>query len=273
MKISQKAHEQKMLKLNIEHRGAGKKRLVFFHGWGFDHQVLLPLAEDLGAEYACYLVDLPGFGTSAPMDWLQFKSQLLAEVPVPFAIVGWSMGGLWATRLALETEGVVQRLTNIASSPRFLAEKEWPGIEAAALRAFSLRLKKDREEMILRFSGMQGRVAASKRMDVEGRTVPLKRAKTAASLPRSVPPLSQLQAGLSVLAEWDLRSALEQLAIPTAYFFGRADPIVPIEVMQRMQQRYPQFDYLIFEDSAHMPFVSEYVKFLHTLRQWLLDYN
>jgi len=45
--------------------GEGKP-LILLHGWGVSSEVLQPLAGQLSALRTCYLIDLPGFGSSPP---------------------------------------------------------------------------------------------------------------------------------------------------------------------------------------------------------------
>ena len=114
--------------------------LVFFHGWGFDSQIWLPLVPELKAFYHVILVDLPGFGLTSMMDWFEFKTKLLASLPHQFALVGWSMGGLYSMRLALEEPERVNYLLNIATSPRFLSDNLWPGLSKEVLFNFYNKL-------------------------------------------------------------------------------------------------------------------------------------
>lgn len=69
-----------------------------------------------------YLVDLPGFGNSGLVGWEDFKKCLLRYLPQEFALIGWSLGGLYATRLALETDRC-SHLLNIAASPCFIKKE------------------------------------------------------------------------------------------------------------------------------------------------------
>ncbi|MBF0220497.1 MAG: cyclic nucleotide-binding protein, partial [Gammaproteobacteria bacterium] len=41
------------------HTPENKPALLFIHGWGSGHQVWLPLAAQLQADFRCYLLDLP----------------------------------------------------------------------------------------------------------------------------------------------------------------------------------------------------------------------
>ena len=77
------------MNINIERYGQGKP-LVFFHGWGFDSQIWLPLIPFFKDSYQLILVDLPGFGFTSMMDWQTFKVNLLPLLPPQFALAGWS---------------------------------------------------------------------------------------------------------------------------------------------------------------------------------------
>lgn len=217
--------------------------LVFFHGWGFDHSVwhsLVPLLP-----FTCFLVDLPGFGTSAQMDWSTFKIHLLSLLPQRFSIVGWSLGGLYATRLALEAGERVQHLVNVASSPYFLQSAHWPGIEERLLESMMARLNENAEQTFQEFLSLQG--------------------ASPQAMPQETPSVLALQQGLEHLQSWDLRTHLTQLAMPVHYIFGRLDRIVPFKLVDLMQQQYPQFIYHRFKRAAHMPFISDLEAFLAVL--------
>ncbi len=105
------------MKIHFNTYGNGKA-LVFFHGWGFDSQIWQPLIPFLKDYYRLIFVDLPGFGHTPKMDWEFFKKSLLIQLPNQFALAGWSMGGLFSMRLAIEEPDRVVNLLNICSSPR-----------------------------------------------------------------------------------------------------------------------------------------------------------
>ena len=53
------------LRVNVTLTGSGPPVLLL-HGWGRSHEDFAPIAERLSAEgFACYALDLPGFGNSA----------------------------------------------------------------------------------------------------------------------------------------------------------------------------------------------------------------
>lgn len=234
--------------MNIHLTSYGKGiPLVFFHGWGFDSQIWMPLLPKLTDSYQVILVDLPGFGLSSMMDWATFKTMLLNLLPDQFALAGWSMGGLYATRFAIEAPGRVTSLLNIASSPQFVADELWPGVPKDVFIKFHHNLSFDLTATLNEFIALQ---ANKKNYDFT---------------PSKAPSKEALECGLNMLDSWDLREELQRLTQPTCYLFGRLDPITSVKTMQAMQLLYPQFKYILFKKSAHMPFLSQSDDFIDEL--------
>jgi len=142
------------LSLHIKKVGRGQP-LVLLHGWGFDGRVWDSVSQFLIQNYTVYQVDLPGFGRSDLMDFASFKQLLLDQIPQQVVLLGWSMGGLFATRLALEAPLRITRLINVASSPCFLRHKNWPGVSLDVLNTFHQRLSSDPSGTVDLFISMQ----------------------------------------------------------------------------------------------------------------------
>lgn len=241
------------MNINIKKYGKGYP-LVFFHGWGFDTRIWLPLVPKLEMSYELILVDLPGFGQSSMMGWELFKEKLLNELPDQFAVIGWSMGGLYAMRLATEMPERVAHLVGIASSPRFLFDDDvWPGISRDVFSRFYKNLSEDPGSTLKEFLLLHG----------------LKHDAEQEPLPDLLPDVSGLSSGLHVLETWDLRGDIRHFANPACFIFGRLDPIVPVKTMQQMQLIYPQFNYVLFKRAAHMPFLSHTDLFIEELQGFI----
>jgi pimeloyl-[acyl-carrier protein] methyl ester esterase len=236
--------------INIVFEGQGNP-LVLFHGWGFDSHIWYSLIPQLGQSHRLYLIDLPGFGSSSLMTWDRFKEELLKQLPDEFWLAGWSMGGLIATRLAIEAPHRVTHLVNIASSPYFIKDDTWPGINSDIFNTFYQNLTNNPAKTLNDFLNLQ----------LQGQIVPL----------CSELPINQdgLQYGLDLLVHWDLRPQLNGLKMPVLYLFGRLDGIVPRKLMSIMQTRYPQFNYIMFSKAAHAPFLSHPNEFIAVLKDFL----
>ncbi|WP_058535067.1 alpha/beta fold hydrolase [Legionella saoudiensis] len=238
------------MNIHLNKYGSGLP-LVFFHGWGFDQHIWLSLVPELQSTYELILVDLPGFGESPMMEWADFKTSLLAQLPEQFAVVGWSMGGLYGTRLALEVPHQVTHLINICSSPRFLLDDFWPGVAPEVFTEFYRKLSQNSQNTLNEFIELQ-----------------TSRTKFEMELGR-LPTEEGLASGLEILDTWDFREQMTRFKRPACYMFGRLDPIVPVKTMRVMQEVYPHFNYVFFNRAAHMPFLSHPDLFLTELRGFI----
>ena len=226
--------------------------LVWFHGFGFDKNIWQALATSLEDHFCSYLVDLPGFGGSPELEWEVFKDALLIDLPEKFNILGWSLGGLYATRLAIEMPNRVSHLINVASSPFFIKQKGWPGVPKSQFGAFCDNLMQDPEKAMQTF-------IQSYNMGI----FPIENTAPAYRL-------SSLLAGLEALRLWDLRKLLANLQCPAFYIFGSHDSIIPRGLCKVMQKSHSRFRYALIESAGHAPFSSHKSLFIHELKQFLL---
>ncbi len=227
------------MSLSIERVGEGVP-LVLFHGWGSDSQVWHTILEEITPFFEVFLVDLPGFGQTSQLDWHDFKNSLVAGLPSQFSVAGWSLGGLYATRLAIELPRRVTKLLNIASSPKFTEDMDWPGIPKNQMAQFSENLKADPLSTRAEFIEMQTRRSHPQDTD---------HSSYAGSM-------DGLALGLRTLSQWNLLDKLNGICCKTAYLFGGLDPIVPHKTMKALQNKFPQFQYQMFKRSGHMPFME-----------------
>ncbi len=148
--------------------------LVLVHGWGMNGAVWQQTVTMLETHFRVHVVDLPGYGHSAHCDAQNLDDivlQLMVDVPPKDAIwVGWSLGGLVATHMALHYPDHVNMLVTVASSPKFSAEKEpvnWSGIDHDVLTAFTKQLVEDFQVTIERFMALQTIGSRTAREDIK----------------------------------------------------------------------------------------------------------
>lgn len=245
-----------MKQLAIQIYGQGEP-LVLLHGWGFDKaiwQELVPDLLSLPKAYQLFLVDLPGFGDSPCMPWIQFKTQLLAVLPAQSTVLGWSLGGLFATRLAGEAPERIKQVLQVTSTPCFMQSEDWVGIAAEVLDDFYQKFAQD--QVLTRQNFVQAQLPLEHTWhlsDYKGLAEPH--------------PMLGLQEGLMILKNWDLRATLSQLTMPVAYLFGRLDQIVSHKTLVHLQERHPHFQYTLLPRSRHMPFLSHRAEFLEWLKE------
>lgn len=240
--------------------------LVLLHGWGVNSAVWQPVLETLSAHFCLYIVDLPGFGESAPLDSYSLKSiseAIMQVVPESAIWCGWSLGGLIATYAAIHYPQRVTRLIKVASSIKFVADASWAGVDASVFDNFLQGLKTNPQKTLTRFIGLQAMGCSTARKD----------SSTFKKLLLDSKPADQkaLEEGLNLLSNSDLRVSFASLKQPCLALFGRFDGLVPVQASLEMAKLAPQLQLQIFENSSHAPFISESDLFCQKLVDFIVD--
>lgn len=249
------------LRLRIEGTGTP---LVLLHGWGLNSGVFDQLVAQLSQNFSCYLIDLPGFGENAdiPLTTLEAAAQHIAEViPDAAFVLGWSMGGLVATELALTYQNKVSKLVTVASSPMFVAQGTWAGIAPKVLRLFESQLAHDYSTTLQRFLAIQAMGSPSAKSDI------LALRKSIQAYPD--PCEASLLVGLKWLSEIDLRPRLKDIKQPTLRMYGRLDALVPHAVIAEIHALHPNAESYVFEHVSHAPFMTQLNEFVGQLTNFL----
>jgi pimeloyl-[acyl-carrier protein] methyl ester esterase len=230
--------------------------LVLVHGWGMNGAVWHQAVEQLSQHFRVHVVDLPGFGHSHQLHFEtmeELAQQVLHSAPDNAIWLGWSLGGLVATHIAIHHPERITKLITVASSPKFSAEKRWRGIQPQVLSAFTEQLVDDFRVTIERFMALQAMGSPSARQDVKT----LKQAV----LSRPEPNPQSLLAGLQLLADVDYRQALLDVSVPTLRLYGRLDGLVPAKVATDVDTLMPASESYMFGASSHAPFMTEFNEF------------
>jgi 2-succinyl-6-hydroxy-2,4-cyclohexadiene-1-carboxylate synthase len=117
-------------RLAADRAGSGSgvgARLVLVHGFTQTGRCWGPVADDLSRDHELVLIDAPGHGRSSTVRaTLEDGAHLIGEAGGRGTYIGYSMGGRFTLRLALDRPDRVERLVLIGASP---------GIESSAERA------------------------------------------------------------------------------------------------------------------------------------------
>ncbi len=238
--------------------------LVLLHGWGMNGAVWQQTVDALSQDFRLHVVDLPGFGHShhSHFESIEHMAELVLEHAPQNAIwLGWSLGGLLATHIALHHPERVEKLITVASSPKFAAERPWRGIQPNVLSAFTEQLVEDFQRTIEQFMALQAMGSPSARQDVKS----LKKAV----LSRPTPNPKSLLAGLQLLADIDYRDTLSALTLPTLRLYGRLDGLVPAKVATDVDQLMPDSQSYVFNASSHAPFMTEFEEFCQQITRFM----
>lgn len=238
--------------LHRETTGAGPD-VALLHGWGLHGGIWHHVVDDLAPRFRVHALDLPGFGRSqwdkGCADVEGIARRVAEHLPHRCSLVGWSLGGMIAMRIATLFPARVHRLVLVATTPRFVKHRSWPhGMEPATLAGFAQHLAKDWRGTVQDFLGLQ----------VRGDE---KQLETLRELKRIVfqhgePHAAALSAGLEILRTADLRDELPRIACPTLVYAGQYDRLTPPGAGEALAAAIPRARFRLLERCAHAPFLS-----------------
>jgi len=235
--------------MHVESTGQGPS-LALVHGWAMHGGLFAPLVERLRDRYTLPLVDLPGPGharqSAAPPDPQALTAQLVDAVP-DAVWLGWSLGGQFALRNALDHPDRVRGLVMLAASPRFVADADWPhGVRSSLFRDFGDALSKDFRGTLDGFLALEALGSATAQEEL--------RNLRAHAFERGEPAPAALVRGLELLDTFDARDELVRLRVPSLWISGRRDRLVPAGAMPAAAALAPDATSLVIRDAGHAPF-------------------
>jgi pimeloyl-[acyl-carrier protein] methyl ester esterase len=229
-----------------------KPVIALVHGWGMNARVFDTLADLLNTDYEVRALNLPGHGgrVALPHNTLQsWADDLAQQLPENVTLLGWSLGGQVAMRMALDHPGKISRLILLASTPRFVLVEDWErGMPLADLQDFGAALMADPQATLLRFLSLQTRGAAGQKSVLQNLRQSFLSAPQASA--------EALSSGLSMLHHTDLRAELPQLSQPTLVLHGMLDTLTPPAAGAWLAETLPHAAHIEFARAAHAPHLS-----------------
>ena len=252
-------------KLHTDTTGHGPD-LFLVHGWCLHSGVWDSILPDLVRSYRVTRVDLPGHGRSREVSMptsLPELAQLLLEVAPRNAVwLGWSLGGLACLRAAVDFPENLRALALISTTPRFITAADWPyAMPLEQLQALVMELRTNYQKTVQRFLALQVRGDAAAYATLRQ----LRTALFAAGEPSP----TDLERGLMLLRDSDVRAELSQIHLPTLIITGGYDRLVPVQAGEFMAFAVPGAQSIVFLKATHAPFLSKPMEFMSTLKQYL----
>ncbi|MDP7592071.1 MAG: pimeloyl-ACP methyl ester esterase BioH [Litorilituus sp.] len=255
--------------------------LVLLHGWGLNSAVWQPfinsLAENFTDDFQVITVDLPGFGlnrdnTIEPYSLANIVTQLNHTISQPAIYLGWSLGGLVATEMALTHPEKVLALVSVASSPCFIEKSpcsqevnsHWPGIKPHILHNFHQQLKEDTQKTITNFLKIQAMGSPHIRQDIKQITHLV--------MQHDMPSKATLDQSLALLETSDHRKQLTLIHQPFLRLYGSNDSLVPKRAIEQIAKLANQSEQHVFSPASHAPFISHLDEFNQVVTAWLLEH-
>ncbi|MFC3122592.1 pimeloyl-ACP methyl ester esterase BioH [Agaribacter flavus] len=255
--------------------------IVFIHGWGMNKGVweaIFPQLDKMqqalreqGINGNLQFVDLLGYGERAEVgkgkEVASFDLQSLCDdlnlrVPKNAILVGWSLGGLVASQLAVKREDIMGLVT-VSSSPKFAETEDWPGIKVDVLKKFKSQLVEQTQSTIKRFIAIQNMGIDNQRQQNKLIQDNIFKYPAASG--------SALSDGLDILLNEDLRSTWSRITCPHLAIFGYLDSLVPRQVIPYIQACTSHTEVEVLRKAAHAPFLSHTEAFIASLQHFLLN--
>lgn len=231
--------------------------LVLLHGWAMSSAVFDETLLNLSNEFCVLAPDLPGHGQSTAgtdysLDTLANDLALWMEglQLTDVRLLGWSLGGQIALRLADLIKHRLTRLLLVATTPRFVADEEWShglpdGQVRIMTRGLQRRFARTLEDFFDQQFGEQELSAARQQVLIEQCS------------PKAIPPQQEATlAALETLRISDLRMQLAELDVPTLVLHGTEDKIVPEGAGRYLAETLPKARFQPLERAGHAPFLS-----------------
>jgi len=276
--------ESPAVRLRIQEVGSGEP-IVFAHGGLWPAVALAPLVREL-AGYRCILLDRPGCGLSSRVDWRKHELRTVATTLMGGVldalglerthVIGHSIGGVWALRLAQDHASRVGKIGILGASP-VLAEMPRPGflrILASPIGAFITRLpqNQDRARSMLRQDGHGPSLDAGRIPDVFF--------DWHVALIRNTDTLRNERAMIrdAVIGGGGWRPGLtfepaELAAVrqPLLYVIGTADPEGTVDYAERVVGILPSAELSVLPDGGHMLWLDDAAHVGNAIRTFLGD--
>jgi L-proline amide hydrolase len=273
---------------DLHRDGAGAPVVICHGGPGLTHDYLTSVAELSRSGRACVLYDQFGSGRSghrrdAPVEFWTvelFVRELEALVEHlgiadAYHVIGHSWGGMLALELALRHRPGLRRIVvadAFASARTYSSEvgrlvRELPADVRATIGRHEAAGTTDSAEYQEAVRVFYGRHVCRRR------PVPDEVWHTLAALGEDST-VYQTMAGPSefsmtgTLRSWDITSSLSMIDVPVLLISGRHDEVTP-DAVQELHRGLPEAEWVLFEESSHMPHVEEHDRFLDVVEDFL----
>lgn len=213
------------MKLNVKVSGQGQP-IVLLPGFGFKPSCFDQLLYYLEKQFQCYVISYSEVEQGEGLS--EIVASLKSVIPDNANVLGWSLGGTIAIAFALAFPSVVRKLILLATNPRFIAEKDWPGMEQAKFNAFETQCYQDLSKALKQFSLLQMPL---------GQVQPSAIKKIRSHLWDPEYHQSTYQSLLAILKHGDLRKKLCYLTCHSLWLFAEHDQLVPISVISQLQKK------------------------------------
>lgn len=228
-------------------------RVLLLPGWGFSASVFGSLVDALGDDYEFDRAEMSPTSPGAELPDILVQQADSADV-----LIGWSLGGQLALRLALQHSGRTRRLVLLATTPCFTERRDWDsGMPESVFNGFRQLVMSDAAAGLQQFI----RLNSGTRVNPETRTL--------LSDNTVEPHTDALTAGLDILEKTDLRNEMIILQTRVLILQARDDRLVPLQAGRWLSGQLPKAKLVEYDNGGHAFFLSQPARVAEVIRKWL----
>ena len=243
------------VRLNVVENGRGAETLVLLHGLLFSHRMFDLQVEYLQDRFRCVRMDFRGQGesevTRSGYDLDTLAGDVIALIesldPGPVHLLGFSMGGMVAQRVALKRPDLLRSLVlmNTAAQAEHLSKR--PKFAMLNVAARLLGLEKITPKILpLMFS--DDFIESPDCREARERMIAMVTTNNRIGVTRAV---------RGVVSRQSILERIERISTPTLILTADQDRATPSRWSEEMQRRISGSKLVMIEDSGHMTTVEQ----------------
>lgn len=223
--------------------------IVLLHGWGSSSDTWESISGELNREHDLIYIDLPGFGHNASVPVAGVPAlldQIARRLPVQCYLIGWSLGGMIATRLAANFPGKIKKLVTMAANPSFVVRESWPtAMPEITFQDFCDSFFGDPSKTFARFCALQAQGDQHRRQLL----LQLKKGQSEMN--------DAWRYTLMYLSDIQNQNVLPEISQPCLHLFGENDALVPVTAAAEVAACGAQHRVNIFKNTGHAIHLSQ----------------
>jgi len=241
--------------------------IVLLHGWGCGSASWAPIVGSLCELAEVQTIDLPGFEEVAlecqgvePLNLTNLVASIVELLPPRCVLMGWSLGGMLATKIASQYPERISSLVTLATNVSFVAGEHWPtAMQADTFAQFRASFVENKVLSLKRFMALVAQSDEREKLVLKGLRELLKDQN----------PTDLWLDQLDVLASIDNRQSFRELTVPGLHLLGECDGLVPNVCAAKMEKLNIKQSLVTLPGVGHAPHWSSPTSVVAQLRAFL----